>query len=98
MKNNLKNAQAPYGFMCPAHACGPRTERFTPHPLASNTVHRKARRIRLYRKHSVGAVDLHGHLAQYDSLMTGKFDGQVLVVDTSRAIVEGGEPRNVTVH
>jgi len=41
--------------------------------------------------------DLHGHLAQYDSLMTGKFDGQVLVVDTLRAIVEGGEPWNVTV-
>jgi hypothetical protein len=39
---------------------------------------------------------------KYDSLMTGKFDGQVLVVDTLalRAIVEGGEPRNinVTVH
>jgi hypothetical protein len=46
--------------MCPAHTCGPRTERFTPRrPLASNTVHRKARRIRLYEKHSVGAVDLH---------------------------------------
>jgi hypothetical protein len=45
--------------MCLAHTCGPGTERFTPHPLAPNTVHRKARRIRLYEKHSVGAVDLH---------------------------------------
>ena len=45
--------------MCPTHRCGPRTERFTPNPLAPNTVHRKGRRIRLYEKHSVGAVDLH---------------------------------------